>query len=169
MHRALLVLFAIPFQACILYDGDCEEGSDCWDRPDDSDSGGSPTDDTGLPPDDTGPLPPPWAFELVPGEAEAGDVFIASLRFEGDAAPAYDTVASVEFFGDVEVLATDWRAWEILLTLAVSADAPEGTADVLVRFQGTDAAWGEDVLSIWPDASGHEAGPSGSGLDPCTP
>ena len=162
MRTALLALL-LPLQACILYDGDCKEGRDC---PDGHDDTGDGDDDSGDDPaDDTGHEPPPWAFVLQPSEAEAGDVFIASLRFEGDTAPAYDTVTSIEFFGDVDIWASDVRSWEILLTLAVPADARQGTADLLVRFQDVQAAWGEDVLSIWPDGSGHEAG--SSDWDPC--
>ncbi len=167
--RSVSLALLLPLQACILYDGDCPGGGACWDDSGDADTGGDGPgpDDSGLPDDDTGHEPPPWAFVLMPAEAEAGETFIASLRFEGEAAPACEDVASVEFFGDVEILAQDVRSWEVLLALAIPAEAPAGTADVLVRFQGATAAWGEDVLAIWPAASGHEAGPSDDGSDPC--
>ncbi len=104
-------------------------------------------------------------FELTPSEAEQGETFIASLAMGGEDSPGYDAISSVTLYGDITVLASDVRGYEVLLSIAVDADG-EGAADLLVEFEDGEAVWAEDILTIWPAGSGHEAGDSGE-PDPC--
>ena len=83
----------------------------------------------------------------------------------GEDAPGYEAITSVTLYGDISVLASDLRSYEVLLSIAVDADG-EGAADLLVELEEGEAVWVEDVLTIWPAGSGHEAGDAGE-PDPC--
>ncbi len=161
---------------CDPWEEDCDDRDD-WRGDDDPWNDGEEEDpeadaDTDVDADtdtDTGeeeqPPPPDITFELTPSEAEQGDVFIGSLAMGGEDAPGYEAITSVTFYGDVEVLAVDQRSYEILVSIRVDADGAGGV-DLLVELEDGSALWAEDVLTIFPDGSGHEASGSGD-PDPC--
>jgi hypothetical protein len=169
-------LFAIglALQGCIIYDHDCpgcepdrrDEGIDGRpDRDGDPDDCEEPCDDdTG---DITEPPPPDYGFYLTPDEAEQGEVFIASLRADGEDAVALDSITELRLFGDVEILAEDQRSTEILLTVRVLEDATPGLVDLLVELDDGSAAFEDGVLEIFEAGSGHDAGSSDDGSGPC--
>jgi hypothetical protein len=171
-----LIGLGLALQGCIIYDHDCPgcdpdrvgEGIDG--RPDRDDDTGceEPCDDD---PDDTGeeelPPPPDYGLFLTPDEAEQGEIFIASLRADGEDELDLATVTELRIFGDVEILASDARSSEILLTVRVAPDAATGPVDLLAELDDGTATFEEGVLEIFPLGSGHQAGSSDDGSDPC--
>ncbi len=165
--------FGLALQGCIIYDHDCpgcdpervDEGlEDRPDRPDDDDCEEPCDDDTG---DFEEPPPPDYGFFLTPDEAEQGEVFIASLKADGEDAPELASIAELELFGDAAILAEDLRSSEILLTVQVDADAEPGFVDLLVELDDGSAAFEPGILELFPAGSGHEAGSSDDGSNPC--
>lgn len=126
---------------------------------DDTATDDSGTDSAG---DDT--APPETTFTLSPNTATAGDVVIASLT-----ATNFDisTVASTEFFGDVEVLASENRGTEILFTISIPATAPSQSADLVLILNDGSVELLDDVLAITAaDGSGSTGSdPSNGGGD----
>ncbi len=177
-----LIGLGLALQGCIIYDHDCPGcdpehpdrphddpwDDDCDDDPedpcDDDDTDDDPTDDTG---DVELPPPPDYGFYLTPDEAEQGDVFIASLKADGEDELELAGIADIELFGDVEILAEDLRSSEILLTVQVAGDAAPGMVDLLVELDDGSASFTDGILQIFEDGSGHEAGSSDDGSDPC--
>ncbi len=164
----------LALQGCIIYDHDCpgcdpdhprDRPDDHPDREDDPDDCEEPCDD------DTGdveqPPPPDYGLYVTPDQAEQGQVFIASLRADGEDALDLASITDVDLFGDVEILATDLRSSEILLTIRVDDDAEPGFVDLLVELDDSSAVFEDGVLQIFPAGSGHEAGGSGDGTNPC--
>lgn len=153
---------------CDPWDDDCEDrdhwDDDPWNDDPEADADTDVDADTDT---DTTDDPPAAdiSFALTPADAEQGDVFIGSLAMGGEDAPGYDAIAGVTFYGDVSVLAVDQRSYEVLVSIQVAQDG-EGTVDLLVELDDGSAVWAEDVLTIWPDGSGHEASGSGD-PDPC--
>jgi hypothetical protein len=153
---------------CDPWTGDCEGDDDPWGDDTDDEADADVDVDADTDTDTSAPDDPPPAdihFALTPAEAEQGQVFIGSLAMTGADAPAYDAIASLSFYGDVEVLAQDLRTFEVLVTLAVAADG-EGTVDLVAEFADGTAVWEPGVLTIWPAGSGHEADGAGD-PDPC--
>lgn len=145
-----LFAFFLPFTAlsgCILYDsnGKCHE---CG--PDEL------QEDTGALQDE--PDVEPHAFALSPSEAALGETFIASLTVEGP----FDllSIGELEFFGGVEVIATDNRGDELLMTLLVHQDATLGPADLLLRLADGQVELVEGALLVSVDG-----GSGGNGTD----
>jgi len=152
---------------CDPWSGDCEDedpwGDDSGTEADADIDADTDTDtDTGAPED---PPPADIHFTLTPAEAEQGQVFIGSLAMSGADAPAYDAIAGLAFYGDVEALATDVRSFEVLVTLAVAPDGA-GAVDLVAEFADGTATWEPGVLAIWPAGSGHAADGAGD-PDPC--
>lgn len=143
-------------------DADCANSPDCVEEEADVDCDVDADTDTDTTDD---PPPPDISFELTPAEAEQGDVFIASLTMGGEDAPGYEAITEVTFYGDVDVLAADIRSYEVLVSVAVAEDG-DGGVDLLVELEDGSAVWAEDILTIYPDGSGHEAGGTGE-PDPC--
>lgn len=189
MRILLPLLLSLPLQGCIIYDSTCgrngcddesspdgrpdtpcdDPSSDCTDPgdpgdPTDTSSADTATGETGT---ETSEPEPTWSFTLTPGQAEAGEVFIGSLRTVGEDAPTYDQIAAVHFYGDVTVLAADTRSWEYLVTLQVAADAEPQTVDLVVELADGTAAWVDDVLTLYATGSGHSASSSDDGSTPC--
>lgn len=170
-----LALTTIALQGCIIYDHDCpgcDPDRPGWDdRPDrepPADSGG---DDTGPVDDDTG-LPdghdaPAYALTLTPDQAEQGETFMGSLRSTGEDALDLARIQDLRLYGDLSVLASDVRASELLLALQVEDDAEIGTVDLLAALDDGSALWQPGILTIFPAGSGHQAGSSDDGSDPC--
>jgi len=158
---------------CAPWEDDCEDhdywDDDPWNDDDDDDDPEADADtdvDADTDTDTTDDPPPPdISFELTPAEAEQGDVFIASLTMGGEDAPGYEAITEVTFYGDVDVLAADIRSYEVLVSVAVAEDG-DGGVDLLVELEDGSAVWAEDILTIYPDGSGHEAGGTGE-PDPC--
>lgn len=174
MRIALPVFaFGLALQGCIIYDHDCpgcdidrvDEGQDVRpDRDDDPDCDEPCDDDTG---DVEQPPPPDYGFYLTPDEAEQGEVFIASLRADGEDPIDLASIAEVRLFGDVRILAADQRSAELLLIVEVAEDAELGPVDLLVELDDGSAAFEDAALTIFPAGSGHEAGSSDDGSSPC--
>jgi hypothetical protein len=153
-----ILILAIPFLAaatgCIVYDNDGGV-KDGWEhtRPE-------VTDDSGI--ED---LEPQVSLKFTPPQAEQGEIFIGSLSItDGDA--DLSQVVSVTVFGDADVLAIDARADEVVVTVAVAADAESSAADIVVEFEDGTAAWLEAAFVISPEGSGNSAGDYTDGTEP---
>lgn len=169
-----LALTVLSSQGCIIYDHDCPgcapDSGDREDRPDrdpwdTADDGDDPAGDDTAPPDD--PDAPAYALGLTPDQAEQGEVFIGSLRSSGEDALDLGRIAALRLYGDLDVLAQDLRSREILLTIAVEEEARIGEVDLLASLDDGTALWQPGVLTIFPAGSGHDAGSSDDGSDPC--
>jgi hypothetical protein len=156
---------------CDPWEEDCDDrgpwDDDPWGEDADADADADADTDTDTDTDTDVVEPPPRdiSFELTPAEAEQGDVFIGSLSMGGEDAPGYEAITDVTFYGDVNILAVDQRSYEILVSVQVAQDG-EGPVDLLVELEDGSAVWAEDILTIFPDGSGHEASGSGD-PDPC--
>jgi uncharacterized membrane protein YgcG len=157
-----MLSFTLLLNGCIIYDhtGKCRECT--WE-----DSGGESTDSSdpggdsnGTGGDDSGGEVAEPSFVLSPAEGLIGSVFITSLTAEN-----FDlsTVAESSFYGDVELIADQNRGDEILYTLSVPADAPVGTADLLLVMEDGTAKMLEDVLSLVEVLTEEPDDPNGSG------
>jgi hypothetical protein len=172
--RIPLIAIGLALQGCIIFDHDCpgcdldrvDEGQDVRPDRDDEDCEDA-CDDTGDTGEEEQPPPPDYGFFLTPDEAEQGEVFIASLRADGEDAVDLAAVTTLRLYGDVEILAEDLRSSELLLTLQVDADADLGLVDLLVELDDGSAAFQEGLLEIFAAGSGHGAGSSDDGSDPC--
>ncbi len=156
-----LVALALTTQACIIYDRECP-GCDGDTGFEDRDHDWTDDEDTGDPPD-----APSFSYGLTPNEAEAGDVFIGSLRVEGEDAPGLEEITDLRFYGDVEVLTQDVREDELLLTLSVAEAAEAGPVDLLVELGAEEGVFVYTALMLYPAGSGHSAGSSDDGSNPC--
>ncbi|MDP2307084.1 MAG: hypothetical protein Q8P18_13755 [Pseudomonadota bacterium] len=169
----LLLPFAALLGGCIIYDKqghgrDKEEGG-WWDTGDTGrDPGGDwDTKDTGDDPtDDTDGAS--FAFTLTPSRGEIGTTFIASLTAAGEAFD-FATVEGVELYGEADVLATEARPGELLLTISIPASASPGTADLLLLLPEDRVEFIGDALQLVApgaaDGSGADDGSDGSGSD----
>ena len=157
MTRLILLLPLAALGGCIIYDNTGGKCHGCgWEDDTDSGAGGDADTDTDT---DTTPVEAVWA--LAPNTGEIGSTFIASLT--GGDGFDYGSVASVEVYGDVALLASESRDDEILLTFQIPADAAVGAADLLVvRTDGT-ADFLDDILGIVAVGSGDGSGGDGSG------
>jgi hypothetical protein len=156
MTRLSILVPLALLSGCIIYDtraGKCpgcekDDGRDTGD--DDRDDTGGPTDTGGATdtdtPTDTGAEAPENAFTLTPNVADIGTTFIASLTT--DVGFDYGTVQGVELYGDAEVLATDARADELLLTISVPADAAPGSVDLLLLLPDDRVSFVADALTL---------------------
>lgn len=174
MRIALPIMaISLALQGCIIYDHDCPgcDPDPYGDRPDDRPDQDDDQDCEEPCDDDTGdveqPPPPDYGFYLTPDEAEQGQVFIGSLRADGEDAVDLASINQVELFGDVSVLASDLRSSELLLTIQVASDAAPGFVDLLVELDDGSAAFEPGILQLFPAGSGHEAGGSDDGTNPC--
>ncbi|MDP2312251.1 MAG: hypothetical protein Q8P41_05045 [Pseudomonadota bacterium] len=160
MIRLSLLLPLALLGGCIIYDTHgkcpgCEGDEDGWwdtGRPGgDTDTDGE-TDTAG---DTDGST---FGFVVTPSQLEIGSTVIASLTAAGGF--DFSTIEGIEVYGEVDVLAMDARADELLLTLAVPATAVAGTADLLVLLP-------EDRVEFLGDALTLVA--AGTGDDPTDP
>ncbi len=163
-----IIAMALALQGCIVYDHDCP-GCEVPDQDDDY-RPDRPGDDDPEPGDTGGddqPNAPDYGFYLTPDEAEAGDTFIASLRADGEDPVELEDIADLNLYGDVQILASDLRSSELLLTVQVDAQADLGLVDLLVELEDGSASFTEGVLEIFAAGSGHSGGTSddGSGDD----
>lgn len=149
--------FALLLSGCIIYDhtGKCRECG--WESTDSGTPGDSndPGDSSG---EDSDVDPEEASFTLTPSEGLIGSVFITSLTAEN-----FDlsTVAETSFYGEVELLATQNRGDEILLTVSIPADAAVGSADLLLVMEDGSARMLEDILSLVTELSEDPAGTNG--------
>ena len=137
---------------------DCgdDEWDPCWDDDFSDDEGDGTADD---PAADAG-------LFLTPDSAAPGDILITSVR----SADGFDlsSTVSVSLFGDVDVLATDAREGEVVITLAVWDDAREGALDLLIELDGGDTLYAPDAFTVihttgGNDGSGNDGSGDGSG------
>lgn len=159
-------LFALlPFAAlagCIIYDteGKCTRcgDDDVWY----GDTGGitDPGDD---PAEEEDPAPV-YTLTLTPAEGVPGETLIASLTAEGEFNLA--DIQDVEFVGgSVEVTASSLRQTELLLTLAVSADAALGPVDLLVYLPESQVDLIDGAFEVVAVSGGADDGTDGGGTD----
>ena len=147
MRTLILALsFISATTGCIVYDND----------------GSGPSDRPGSRPDiieDTAgeEALPDVELSFSPPQAEQGDVFIGSLSSENSELDL-STVTSVNLFGDADILAVEARPSEVLVTVAVDANAESSESDILVEFADGSAAWLEAAFVISPEGSGNGAG-----------
>lgn len=144
---------------CVLYDGECKDefwadtgwedddwGDDGWDDGDDAETA--------------------IAFTLTPAEGLAGSTFITSL--EANEVFEFGQVSDVWFFGDVSLCTKSARTDELILTLAIDAEAELGKVDMVVEMEDGDRILVEDALNILgEDGQGLEdgGGSDGGGSD----
>jgi hypothetical protein len=160
----LLGLAALAFEGCIIYDGDCKncdpDGSSRNDRHDDT-SSGSDTDTA-----DSKPPEPVFSYVMTPDHGEAGQAFIASLRSTGEA-PPYTEISEIDFYGPLQVLASDVRSWEYLFAVSILPEAEPTTVDAVVVFSDGDTWLGDDLFTVFAAGTGNGAQSSDDGSDPC--
>ena len=151
MRNALLLLLACTVGApgCIIYDDTRAPQSDDDRLIDQDERDQVEEEDDGLASE--------FDLYVTPNEAEAGETFIASVRTATD--HNLLDVTGVKLYGEVELLAEDYRDFELLLTLQVD-DTATGDIDVVVEFSDGSAAWLEAALSVFESGSGHTAGSS---------
>ena len=162
IRTSTLLLPFLALNGCFIYDGTMCRGHHEWGCMTDED--GVTGDTSGLT-DDTAEPVPEAIFQLDPNEASGGDVFIASLTAEN-----FDlsTITAIEAYGPATVAAVSNRGDEVLLTIAVSADAAEDETVDLLLSVGDDAVFAEDILLLHAasdDGSGSGDGGNGSGED----
>ena len=152
MRKALLILLAgtIGAPGCIIYDDTriLESEEDRLMDRDDRDQ---------VEEEEENGLASEFDLYVTPNEAEAGETFIASVRTSTE--HTLLDVTGVQLYGEVELLAEDYRDKELLLTLQVD-DTAKGDIDVVVEFSDGSAAWLEAAVSIFEAGSGHNAGSS---------
>lgn len=106
------------------------------------------------------PEAPAATFAVDPAELETGSTTIVSLTAENfDLA----TVEGVEAYGPIEVVATNNRGTELLLTVAASAEAGEGQTADLLLVVGDEGEYLDDVFTLRTPESG--TGGSDTGED----
>jgi len=155
MRTLILALsFISATTGCIVYDNDGNSSSDRpGSRPDViEDTSGEET-------------LPDVELSFSPPQAEQGEIFIGSLSSE-DTEMDLTTVTSVNLFGDADILAVEARASEVLVTVAVDADAETSESDILVEFADGSAAWLEAAFVISPEGSGSGADDYTGDTDP---
>ena len=155
-HTLRRTLMSLPLLSlmggCIIYDHEnkcpgCEDSSFT-----DTDGPNHTIDDTGDTSDtgDTGDTAPiTAAFLLTPAEGEAGHTAIVSLTATG-----FDlsTVANVRFYGTVNLIASENRGDEVLMTVEIPAGASPTTVDMLLELNDNSAKLVEDALTILEDS-----------------
>ena len=144
-----ILTLALPIAAlssgCIVYDNDQGDGSIReHTRP------GSMEDSA------SSDVDPALGLSFTPPQAEQGEIFIGSLSVT-DGEINLSDVQNVQLFGDAEVLATNVRSNEVLLSVGVAADAESGEADIVVEFKDGSAAWLEAAFVISPQGEGGAA------------
>ncbi|MCB9778232.1 MAG: hypothetical protein H6742_06695 [Alphaproteobacteria bacterium] len=155
-HRSLLLagVFALT-TGCVVYDDTCDDGS-FW-----SDDSGWGDDGYG---DDGGDDARTVEFWMDPDTVHPGETLIAGLQ--ADAPLDWSQVVEVEIFGDITLCTTQARQDELLLTLAVDADARLGGVDLLLHMQDGDVFFIEDAMSVVAgDGGGDASTDGGSGSD----
>ncbi len=149
--NSLIVLpaIAMAFSGCIYYESD-GSGYDCYDG--DCAGGGDFEVNTEV------------DLSFAPDHVEVGDSFIGYLT-DATGETDMNSVADVQFYGDVAASSWDARQDEIILSLTVDAEAVEGEVDIVVVFTDGSTAWLDAAFSILP-ADGddeRELGTDGSG------
>jgi hypothetical protein len=146
---------------CVLYDGECKD--EFW-----ADSGWDEDgwDDDGWDEEDGDDIAAGPDFALTPAEGVAGTTFITSL--EAGEVFEYAQVSDVWFFGDVSLCTKAARADELILTLAIDAEAELGRVDMVVEMEDGERYLVEDALNVLgEDGQGLEdgGGADGGGAD----
>jgi hypothetical protein len=159
-----LLLPLAAMSGCIIYDsapGKCDgcRDDDAWDDTGRQDGDHQQADDPGA--DDSGDAAADHAFTLDPSEAALGETLIASLTVEG----TFDlsTIEGVEFLGGVDVLATQTRDDEVLITLSVPADAQLGPQDLLLRLSDGQAEIVDGALTVTDGSTDGDGGTDANG------
>ncbi len=150
LSRTLMSLPLLSLMSgCIIYDHEnkckgCEDSSFTdTDGPNHTidDTGDTAGTDTGA--TDTAPITA--TFLLTPAEIEAGHTAIVSLTATG-----FDlsTVANIRFYGTVNLIASENRGDEVLMTVEIPAGASPATVDMLLELNDNSAKLVEDALTI---------------------
>ena len=94
------------------------------------------------------------ALTLIPDAAVVGETVIVTILVNDGADIDLTEAAEVKFFGDadVEVLATLPRGeGELIVTLVIPEDAPEGTQDLLIELDDGSAEFLADAFLVVTD------------------
>ncbi|MDP6933461.1 MAG: hypothetical protein QGG40_11125 [Myxococcota bacterium] len=127
MRISIMALLAVTLPTgCVVFDHNCS-GKDCID--------GSLSDaDTGT----EGPT-----FWLSPDSLTVGETVIVTL--ESDQTVDFEGITDLHFYGDVDLLASQPRDDELLLTVQTPGDAVTGEVDLVIQM--------EDGTTTWVDAA----------------
>ncbi len=145
--RNLLAILTLPVLTfgCVVYDND-GPGSEP-----DIDIGRDYDDNDLIEEADLG-----FTLAFAPVQAEQGESFIGYLTIsEGEF--NLNDVAGIKCYGDVDVATWDTRSDEVILSVAVPADAVEGEIDIIVEFVDGTAVWIEAALTVYETNSGHSS------------
>jgi len=165
MTRLSLLVPLALLSGCIIYDTRAGKCPGCDNEDDRDDTAGGPDtagDSDGT--SDTAGDVAESSFTLTPNVTDIGTTFIASLTT--DTGFDFATIAGVELYGDAEVLATEARADELLLTVSVPASAAPGTVDLLLLLPDDRVEFLADALTLvvaGSDAPSETEGGSGGG------
>lgn len=120
------------------------------------------SDDPGQGWDDPAAEPLYW---LTPALAAPGETLIVSLQ--SDQAIDWASVDDLYFYGDVSVCTMSARDDELLVTISVSPESPEGPVDMLIIFAEGEPSYVPAALTIsgagGGEATGDPADGSGGG------
>jgi hypothetical protein len=156
--KTLALLGVLAAQGCIIYEdrphgwGECHDDAPCLDTGDWT--GGGTTDTLEQPQID---------LKLTVNEARAGEQLLSSLVSDGDREVDLASVGSVTFSRDVQVVDLMHRTDEVVLLLAVGAEADPGEIDVWVTSTGGQGWILGETFTILPEDGECTSGNGGPG------
>ena len=167
-------LFLLPtLTGCIIVEGEkserenWDESDSGWDESDWEDSehweGDDYEEDEESEEDTPGPENVDGTYYTVPSEAAPGDVFLSALR--SDDAIDWSQIVSITPYGDVTICNFIPLYDELLLTVKVTNEAPEGTVDLIVEYSNGDIDLVEDGFVIDTNADVGSAATDPSACD----
>lgn len=162
--RATLLagMVGIQLPACVVYERDWRGGDRCPAGPCETDPWAG---DSGLPEEPE----LSYQLDLDPAEGSPGEVLIASLRVTGDL--GVQDIHEVQFLDDrLDVLASEARQSEWLLTISVAEEAEAGAVDALLVRDQAEPILFADAFTIRvaeSPESGDSGGAQDSGELPC--
>ena len=102
-------------------------------------------------------------FYAVPNEAAPGDVFLSALRSNDTI--DWSQIVAITPYGDVTICSFMPLYDELLLTVKVKDEAPEGTVDLIVEYSNGDIDLVEDGFVIDTNADVGSAATDPSACD----
>ena len=113
--------------------------------------------------EDPGPENIDGTYYTVPSEAAPGDVFLSALR--SDDVIDWSQIVAITPYGDVTICNFMPLYDELLLTVKVTNEAPEGTVDLIIEYSNGDIDLVEDGFVIDTNADVGSAATDPSACD----
>lgn len=161
-------LLLVPvLTGCIIVEGEKSEDEDWeswdsgWDESESwEDSDENEADNTE---ENAGPEDINGTYYTVPDEAAPGDVFLSALRSNDTI--DWSQIVEITPYGDVTICSFIPLYDELLLTVKVKNDAPEGTVDLIIEYSNGDIDLVEDGFTIDTNADVGSAATDPSACD----